>query len=396
MDAEAARVRDDGDLGRAVERFAVQRDGDGARIAGVGAGQRLVGEPEVGDRTGQRAVGDQDLGGRAGVVRAEEALVGGEAAGGRLERGDAAEGRRDPGRAAGVVAEPERGQAGGDRDAVPAAGAAGGAGRVPGVAGVSVQLAAGVHPGQDQGRHVAVADRDRPGGAQPGHRDGVGGGDVVAETRGAEGGGHALDGRALLHGEGHARERAEFLACGPAAVGVPGGGAGAVGEELGDGVEVRVDLGDAGEVAVDHVEGGGVAVADGGGEFGGGFAPQGHGGGPPRAWGLGSRAGASVPMRLHRKQTLAGNRYACIGILGRGGRACRNRWTTTAGADRSPRPSACSWTNTGWGPSPCGTSPPAPRSPWGPSSAASAPRRRCCGSRSHTSASASPHGCGAG
>ena len=155
------------------------------RVAQVGPGRGVEQRGAVPDRTGERVLGRAAA--RDVAVLGPERVAGP----GRLEREQAARRRRVAQRAAQVVAVRERHHARRHRRGRAAAGPAGGALRVPRVAGRAEQhrLARGRHP--EFGRAgLAQDDQARP--AQPEHELGVEGGHVAGQEAGTLGEAHAL------------------------------------------------------------------------------------------------------------------------------------------------------------------------------------------------------------
>ena len=200
-----------------------------------------------------------------GVERAhapgDDVAGAGDAAGGRLDPGDAAEVGGQADAAAGVAAHVERGAAGADDRARAAARSTGGAAEVERVARLAVDEVVGLaREGQLGG--VGLAHQDRAGSAQAGCHGRVGLGHEVLAAERAAGGDDAGGVVGVLERDRDAVERAELVAAGDRGVGGLGLLAGALGAELDDRVEVAVDLVDAGQMGFEHLGGGDLPGAD--------------------------------------------------------------------------------------------------------------------------------------
>ena len=121
-------------------------------------GEDLQAEADVGHAPGHRALHRHQLERRRAVGAGDDRAARHPAVRG-LQRRDAAAGRRVAQRPADVVAEADGAHPDGQRRALAAGGAAGGAGQVPRVAGEPVQARVGVDP-QGHVRAVGAGDRD--------------------------------------------------------------------------------------------------------------------------------------------------------------------------------------------------------------------------------------------
>ncbi len=233
--------------------------GAGCIVEGIGAGEGLEAEGGVayGAGKGSHVV--------EGEVEGEDASAADATVGG-LEAYGVAEGGGDADGAPGVAAHGHEAEVGGDGGTGATGGAAGDAIGIPGVAdGAEV----GVRRGDAIGEfvHVGFAEEDGAGGGEFFGDGGVGGGEVVLEEQGAEGGADTFSFEDVFEGDGDAVEGAAGEADGEFAVGLVGLGEGVVGGDGEEGVEAGVVLLDAGETGFGESAGGGSFGA----ELGGGF-----------------------------------------------------------------------------------------------------------------------------
>ena len=226
--------------------------------AGTQRGSRAVrcaqdpqGQPQVRDATGHGARDHRRLD-RDGLDGGLGAGALGDAPARRLDRGDPAHLRRDPQRAAKVVAQAQRRHPRRQGNRLAARRAARRAGRVPRVAGVAGAAALGVPPEGEVGQ-VGAGEGDGAGLAQAGDRRRVGRGDLPRERGNTPGRGRARDVDVLLDGERHAGKRPQRPACSHRAVDRGCRRARLVGQRHGDRIDVLVHLGDPRKVGLDHL-----------------------------------------------------------------------------------------------------------------------------------------------
>lgn len=249
-----------------VWRNGAKRDGGGAGVAGIGAGESFEKQAEIADAAGHGA-NHANPGKRTGAGR--KMAGGGDASGSGLESADTAEMGGDADGAAAVAADAAGAAAGGDGRGFAAAGAAGAAGEVPGIAGAAVQRIAGLIVHQEFGG-VGAAENNGAGGFQAGDEDGVLLGDVVLAQSGARGAIPSGDVDAAFDGEGNAVQRTEGGVAGDGGFGGAGLGAGGGFIEMDEGVEAGVQGGGAAQMGFHDFDRRDFFGADEGGQFAGG------------------------------------------------------------------------------------------------------------------------------
>ena len=168
-------------------------------------------------------------------------------AGCRAEPDDAVEGGGIAQGPAGVRTGAQRHHAGGQRHGRATGGAGGGFARVERIAGDAIDGIARVGAGAEF-RRVGFAQHNRAGRLHAGDDALIGGGDIVAKDRAAKGGAQPGGVLQILHAEGQAVQRAEFLAFCYCLIGLfrARAGTGVIARDHGvDGVVDRLDAGDA-------------------------------------------------------------------------------------------------------------------------------------------------------
>ena len=171
-----------------------------------------------------------------------------------------AAGRRT--RAGGVAAESEGRAAAGDERRFAAAGAAGTALEIVGIAGGAVEQVVAFE-GEEQVGQIGARDGDAAGMAQASDQGGVGGGGRrVAASDGARGARRTGDFDGVFDAEGDAVQGAGIGARGESAVGRAGGIEGLVVEDFDGGIDARIDFGDARQVGLHEFQGRDTASAN--------------------------------------------------------------------------------------------------------------------------------------
>ena len=219
VEAEAlARQRAGFEAGGIASGWALADPGHGFGVGGGVAGERVEGERGVAHAAGDRpdhvtgAAGQRH---HTGIRHEAEA---------RLDADQPLRRGRVLDRAAGLLGQPQHGEARGHRRGGAGAGAAGnaiGRGRVEGGAGPGI---VGVAAGMAQHRHVGLAEDDAAGLAHPrrhrrvGRRDQVDAAGLGAEEVPAAGARQAGHVHRVLDDDGHPRERPQLLARRPAGI----------------------------------------------------------------------------------------------------------------------------------------------------------------------------------
>ena len=194
-----------------------------------------------------------------GVAKRREMARTGDAAGGGLEAGDAAEMRGHADGAAAIAADAAGRAERGDGRRFAAAGAARRALRVPGVVGTSGDVVVRLVAAEKLGG-VGLAQHDSAFGLKPRHHGGVARGAVaLAQTAAAEGG-VARHVETVLNGDGNAVQHAEGLAVGDLGFGLPRGRQGFLRKYRREGVDTRGLLRNLIEVRREEVHGGNPAL----------------------------------------------------------------------------------------------------------------------------------------
>ncbi len=236
----AGHLRHQRDADRPRRRGPHERHIGPARVAPAIAGHHRQRQAQVAHAPRQRALGGHQLRPDRAADHALRAVAA-DAAIARAQPDHAAAIGRDAHGSADVVAMRDGPDAGGDRGAGAARGAARRDRRVARVQRAAVQRVVGHQP-HGEGRRVGAPDEDGAGGAQVGRHRAVLGGDLVGEGDDAVGGGMAALVDVDLDGHRHAVQRAERLAPCPRRVGGIGGGQRLGVHALHHGVERRVHL----------------------------------------------------------------------------------------------------------------------------------------------------------
>ncbi len=307
MGLDAERVLE-ADRDPQAPRMAAQRHAVGlgrprgpGRVAGLVAGKDVEQQRGLDHRARQHPVGAEEGVAEVGAARDPAAA--------RLEPDEPAAGRRDPQRAAAVVAvcdghEPRR-----DRRGGAARRAAGGVVELPRVAGRAGMTRLRGRQDAELGQ-VRRPDHDEARVAQPAHEVRAVRRPVLGQE--ARGQVHAQPGHGGvgLHRHGHARERPRIPALDLTRLGQR-----VVADHLDEGVEVGVRGVDPPQRRLDHLGGGDIAAADARGQLGGrqeGEGVHGHGGeATPADRREARRPGEGSPARPRRpRQRALGTRAA--------------------------------------------------------------------------------------
>ena len=216
------------------------------RVTGIVATDHLQGERGVGDGGGERP--DLVEARREGdeAEPADDAIR-------RLDPDDAAQGGRLADRPAGVAAEAQRGEAGGDRRGAPTAGTTRNARGVVWVARWSERRVLGARAHREL-VEVGLADDHRPGVLQPGHDRGVVRRLPSLEDPRRTGRGDSPSAHVVLQGHRDTGQRAGVVAGDDGGVDGGGGETRLFDEYEVEGVNVLVAAGDGGEVLFEHVD----------------------------------------------------------------------------------------------------------------------------------------------
>ena len=236
------------------------RRGPGIGVLGIVAGNGLQGQGAVGHGAGN---------GAGGIHRPTSPLhpVAADPPPGRAYPHQAAKGGRAANGAAGILTDRSGAQAGGGGGPGAAAGSAGIAAQIPGIAGAAVGMMKSVAAGKLA--HIQLAQQDSPGRFQLGDHGGIPVGDMVGQDGGAAGGGDALGVQLVFHRHRDAVQRPPIVAGGDFPFRFLGGGLG-FGPANGDvGMELPVHPVNALQVGGGGFHRGNFPGLQAGGQFGG-------------------------------------------------------------------------------------------------------------------------------